>query len=158
MNRRKSVVFVCCLSFLCGFAPRVVSAQSSASVSSATATNPETQSKEITVAGTIQQVKSQHVAGSPAGVHLLIAGPQGFYDTSVGPFLSNEARNQLASGRSIQVIGTVREINGQSFLFARQVTVEGNQITVRNENGFLVRTRPAGQTHTQNTFARGAGQ
>ena len=45
---------------------------------------------EITLAGTVQEVVTHHMAGRPAGVHLMVAGPHGLVDAHVGPFLAKK--------------------------------------------------------------------
>src|ERR1700691_5191074 len=50
---------------------------------------------EITLDGTIQNVISKHVTGSPAGMHLLVAGQHGVVDAHVGLFLSKETKESL---------------------------------------------------------------
>ncbi|MGA2100801.1 MAG: hypothetical protein ABSG34_06830, partial [Candidatus Sulfotelmatobacter sp.] len=42
---------------------------------------------EVTINGTVQTVVAKHVAGSPAGMHLLVSGAQGTVDAHVGPFI-----------------------------------------------------------------------
>lgn len=94
-------------------------------------------SGEITVLGAIRQV-SDHVAGSPAGVHLLVSGPLGSFDASLGSYLSGEIRQALSTGQAVQITGRVQSFNGKDYLLVRQLNVAGHQVTVRNANGFLL--------------------
>jgi hypothetical protein len=94
--------------------------------------------KEITVVGIIRQVPSEHTFGSPAGLHLLLSSPLGTQDASVGPYLDDDVRQALSIGQEIQIVGVIQAINGHNYLLARQLVLADRQITIRNENGFLV--------------------
>jgi len=94
--------------------------------------------RETTLSGIIQEVVTQGEAGGPAGMHLLVAGPQGVVDTHVGPFLSKETTTALQTGASVQVIGAPLSLHGKNYFLARQLTVGGRTVTVRSERGFLV--------------------
>jgi hypothetical protein len=93
---------------------------------------------EITVLGTIRQVISNREAGGPAGVHILIDGPLGSFDASLGSNLPGDVLQALSNGVPVQITGVVRSANGKNFLQVRQLSVGGKQITIRNANGFLV--------------------
>jgi hypothetical protein len=93
---------------------------------------------EITFSGTIQDVVSQHVAGSPAGIHLLVAGPQGVVDAHVGPFLSKETKESLQAGMPVRIVGAMSLQEGKNYLLARELTVGGSTVTVRSERGVLL--------------------
>jgi hypothetical protein len=96
---------------------------------------------EITLNGTVSEVVTKHVAGTPFGMHLMVAGPEGMVDAHVGPYLTKDAQEALHAGLPVQIVGAVEEHNGKSFLLARQLIFEGRTVTVRSENGFLVRAR-----------------
>jgi hypothetical protein len=93
---------------------------------------------EITVTGTIQKVVTKHVKGSPAGMHLLVAGPQGLVDSHVGSFLSKETRATLRVGMPIQLVGAMTLVRGKNYLFVRELTVGDNTVTVRGKQGLLL--------------------
>ena len=93
---------------------------------------------EIKVLGTIRQVVSNHEAGGPAGIHILIDGPLGSFDASLGSFLPGEVRQALSNGTPVEITGIVRSANGKDYLLVRQLNVAGHQVTIRNANGFLV--------------------
>jgi hypothetical protein len=95
---------------------------------------------EITMLGTVRQVVSEHVAGSPAGVHVLIDGPLGSFDASLGSSLTGDVMQALSDGGAVQIIGAVRSVNGKDYLMARQLKVGDHVVTIRNSNGFLVHT------------------
>jgi hypothetical protein len=96
---------------------------------------------EITLNGMVQEVVTKHIAGSPFGMHLMVAGPEGMVDAHVGPYLSKDVQEALHAGLPLQIVGAVEEHNGKSFLLARQLIFGGRTVTVRSENGFLVRAR-----------------
>jgi hypothetical protein len=96
---------------------------------------------EITVNGTVQEVVTKHVPGSPFGMHLLVAGPEGMVDAHVGPYLTRDTQEALHAGLPVEIVGAIEEQDGKSFLLARQLTFGGRMVTVRSENGFLVRAR-----------------
>jgi hypothetical protein len=93
---------------------------------------------EIKVLGTIRQVVSNHDVGGPAGIHILIDGPLGSFDASLGSFLSSEVRQALSNGAPVQITGIVRSANGKDYLLVRQLSLAGHEVTIRNANGFLV--------------------
>ena len=116
---------------------------------------------EIRVDGTIQELVTQRTPGSPAGIHLLIAGTQGIVDAHLGPFVSKETRAALRSGISIQVVGFMTEVNGKQYLLARQLIFEGRVVSVRSPQGFPipdVSGRPSLVRRSSASRARGANQ
>ena len=98
---------------------------------------------EITLNGTIQEVVTKRVAGSPVGMHLLVAGPEGVVDAHVGPYLTKDTQEALHAGLPVQIVGAVEQLHGKSVLLARQLIFGGRTVTVRNENGFLMRAQGA---------------
>ena len=101
----------------------------------------------VTVLGAIRQVVSDHVVGTPAGVHIVIDGPLGSYDASLGSYLPDDIRQALSNGASVQATGVVSSANGKNYLLVWQLTVAGHQVTIRNSNGFLL--RPGSQRHSE---------
>jgi hypothetical protein len=93
---------------------------------------------EVTLNGTVQEVITRHVLGTPAGMHLLIAGPQGTVDAHVGPFLTKDTREALRTGLPIQIVGATEKLHGKQYLLARQLIFGGRMVTVRSERGFLL--------------------
>jgi hypothetical protein len=107
---------------------------------------------EITLNGTIQEVVTQRIAGSPAGLHLLISGSQGMVDAHLGAFLSQDTRDALHSGEWVQIVGAMTKINGKDYLLARQLILGDRTVAIRTQRGFLLhsvalRASPA-QTET----------
>jgi hypothetical protein len=99
---------------------------------------------EITFNGTIQKIVTEHVPGTPVGMHLLLAGPQGQVDAHLGPYLSKETKEALRSGASVQIVGAMLSQRGKTYLLARELVVGGSTVTVRSEHGFLVHGHSAG--------------
>ena len=93
---------------------------------------------EVTMLGTIRQVVSDHVVGSPLGVHILIDGPLGSFDARLRSFLPGDVMQALSDGAPVQIVGAVRSVNGKDYLMARQLKVGGKVVTIRSSNGFLV--------------------
>src|ERR1700730_8321395 len=93
---------------------------------------------ETNLIGTIQQVVTKHVAGSPAGMHLLVAGPEGVVDTHVGPFLRQEAKEALRTGTPVQIVGSTMQLHKNKYFLARELSIGGRTITIRSARGFLV--------------------
>lgn len=94
---------------------------------------------EITLTGTVQQVVTRHTPGSPAGMHLMVAGPQGLVDAHVGPFLSREMKEALHTGTPVQLVGAMASLHGRKYLMVRELNVGGSKVIVRSQHGFLVR-------------------
>ena len=162
MPKRKLFLSLFPLFLVCGIVTSSSSAQNGkSSLSLATAsgwTAKHAPSSDITVAGTIQQVSSEHTPGSLPGLHLLMTSPQGTLDSSIGPFLAESVKATLSSGQQIQVVGFMESINGHSYLVARQLIAGGHQIPIRNEHGSLVHAQsPPGNRslHTRSTLDGG---
>jgi hypothetical protein len=93
---------------------------------------------ETTLDGTIQQVVTRHTVGSPAGMHLMVAGPQGLVDAHVGPFLSKEMKTAVQAGMPVRIVGATTLLHGKSYFLARQVTIGDHTVTVRSPRGILM--------------------
>ncbi|HEV2470675.1 MAG TPA: hypothetical protein VGS78_15900 [Candidatus Sulfotelmatobacter sp.] len=100
---------------------------------------PYDSAHEVIVTGTVQEVITKHSVGSPAGMHLLVNGSEGIVDAHVGPFLSKYVQEALHTGLPIQIVGAMETVHGKQFLLARQLIFGGRMVTVRSQNGFLVR-------------------
>jgi len=93
---------------------------------------------EITLNGTIQTIVTAHVKGSPAGMHLLVTGPEGnVVDAHLGPFLNKATREALQEGTPVRIVGAMTILHGKSYLYARLLTVNDRTITVRSTHGVL---------------------
>lgn len=95
---------------------------------------------EITLTGNVEEVFTKHIAGTPAGMHLWIAGPQGRVDAHLGPYLSKHTRDALHAGTPVQIVGAMETLHGRHILLARQLIFGGRIVTIRSPHGLLVRT------------------
>lgn len=115
---------------------------------------------EVTLNGTIQSVVTRHAKGSPAGMHLLVAGPQGVVDTHIGSMLSKTTRESLHEGKAIKVVGAMTTLHGKDYLLVRTLTIGQRSVTVRSTHGALV-PEHAGEAHrivkTRNQVAANGG-
>jgi hypothetical protein len=102
---------------------------------------------EITVNGSIQMVVTKHVPGSPAGMHLLVDGPEGVVDTHVGSFLSKATKEDLQAGMPVRIVGAMTTERGKRYLLARELTVGNRVVRVRSDRGFLVHDHPVRVRH-----------
>jgi len=100
---------------------------------------------EITLNGTVQQVITKHTKGSPAGMHLMVAGPGGLVDAHVGPFLSKEMKDALHMGTPVQIVGANVSLHGKTYLYARLLSVGGSTVTVRSKHGALAHQHSTSQ-------------
>jgi hypothetical protein len=100
--------------------------------------------EEVTLSGTIEKAIPASASGKPRALYLILSGPRGTIDANVGPYLPAKVQESLAAGQHIEVTGVSRTFNGKNHFLVRQLTVAGQQVTVRNERGFLVRPRNAG--------------
>ena len=95
---------------------------------------------EISIEGTVQEVVSHRIPGSPIGLHVIVSAAQGPLDVHLGPYMSKATVESLKSGTPIGIIGAMMQVNGRDYLLARQINFNGQSVTVRAESGVLVRT------------------
>ena len=100
------------------------------------------QSREVTLAGSVERLVQRPAPGAPAGLHLLLSASGSMVDAHLGPFFSKQNQDALEAGKSVQVVGSMTSVNGLEVMLVRQLTVDGRVITVRNERGFLAREVP----------------
>lgn len=147
MNRRRHLVVLLCSFALGGMVPAIGLAQSTPAVVPSTSFRGASTNQiktlspgdELAATGTIQEVVTTYTPGSPRGVRVILASPQGIIDASVGPYLAADVQQSLAAGESVTVDGVVGTFNGHDYLLVRQMTISDRQVTIRNERGFLVR-------------------
>lgn len=149
MKKSTSFLFVCCATLLSGALPARVMSQSSGSTASSASFRGTKEkaaaAKEVTVTATVQQVLSKGTHGN-SNTRLLVSGPQGVFNADLGPYIPNDVKQSLTAETLVQLAGTMQTIQGQRYLMARELTVANRQITIRNQNGFLVRTKSAEAT------------
>jgi len=93
---------------------------------------------ETTLVGTIQDVIIEHVVGSPAGLHLLVACRQGVVDTHLGRFLCQQAKEVLYTGTPVKIVGTAIQLEDKGYFQARELSVGSRNIAIRNRRGSLI--------------------
>jgi hypothetical protein len=90
------------------------------------------QGTETTVEGTILSVNPQ----APGGMHVTLDTDRGQYDVHLGPqWYLDQQQVSLNPGDRIQVTGSEQMIGGQPSVIARQVTENGNTVTLRTASG-----------------------
>ena len=87
---------------------------------------------------TIQDVIIEHVVGSPAGLHLLLACRQGVVDTHFGRFLCQQAKEVLYTGTPVKIVGTAIQLEDKGYCLARELSVGSRNIAIRNRRGSLI--------------------
>jgi hypothetical protein len=105
--------------------------------------------QDITVTGTVRQLVKTHIPGAPTGVQLLITAPRGTVTANLGTNLGRTVLQSMSPGAAVQIAGVMQTINGKEYLLARNLTIGGNQIIIRNEHGFLTHypTHPRGSVN-----------
>ena len=111
---------------------------------------------ETTLVGTIQEIVTKHVAGSPAGMHLMVAAPQGTVDAHLGPFLSKKTKDAMVVGAPIQLVGAPVQLREKQYFMVRELSVGGSTVAIRNTNGLLV-NYPASPAKARNVVKTGKG-
>jgi len=99
--------------------------------------------KEVTVIGRVERLESHPASGGPGGFHLFISASDKTVDAHLGPFLSKQNREALQPGQLVQIVGRNQNIHGRDVLLARELTVGGRLVNLRNGRGVIVRERPA---------------
>ena len=111
-------------------------------------------SHPVTLLGTIQDVVLHPAPGTLLGEHLIIASTTGIHDVHIGPYAAKNAGKNLRPNATVIVIASPVSLNGKQVFLARQLVVNGQTISVRNQNGFLI--HPAG-ARAQHAAAKTAG-
>ena len=93
---------------------------------------------ENTLIGTVQELVTEHVSSSPAGMHLLVGSPNGVVDAHVGAFLSQQTKEALQAGAQVGVVVQQQE---KGLFLARELNVGSHTVTIRNRRGCLVNSR-----------------
>lgn len=102
---------------------------------------------EITLNGIVQETFTRHEADSPAGLHVVVNGPQGLVDAHLGPYMTKQTQEALKSGTPVQIVGAIERYHGKETLLARRLIFGGRLITVRNDRGFLNREQNGNSSH-----------
>ena len=91
---------------------------------------------EVTVKGTVEEVKQLKGPGGWAGTHLSLKTDAGTIDVHVGPswFLAQN-KISLGKGDQIEVTGSKVKFDDNDALIARELKKEGTSVTLRNAQG-----------------------
>ena len=93
------------------------------------------QGTEVTVQGTVQEVKT-HQHGGETGIHALVKTDYGTFDVHFGPSSFLAARHlTLQRGDQIEVTGSRVELDGTDALLAREVRKYSASAMLRNDQG-----------------------
>jgi DNA/RNA endonuclease YhcR with UshA esterase domain len=103
-------------------------------------------STEITLKGTIEEVKQVSRSGAWTGTHLTLKADQGTFDVHVGP-TTYLAKNQMtfAKGDNIEVTGAKVKYGGADAVLAREVKKGDKTLTLRNAAGIPQWSRGRGR-------------
>lgn len=99
---------------------------------------------EVTLQGTVEKAVAKFPAGSPLGLHVIVATPRGSVDAHLG-LLGMKQANQagIFPGAAIELVGAMVQVGGKELLLVRELTVGGRTMALRNRSGFPVfRTVP----------------
>ncbi len=113
---------------------------------------------EITLEGTIEQVQTRHVTGSPAGLHLMIAGPKGMVDAHLGALLSRQTKELLLAGMPVKIVGAMTTSRGKSYLLTRLLTIGDRTVKVRGKSGIPEMDLSNAKWHPHKTSANKRSQ
>jgi hypothetical protein len=89
------------------------------------------------MSGAVRQLIATHAPGAPAGLELLVDGPQGSFTESLGPNISREVQQNLSQGEAVQISGVFQTIDGKEYLLARNLTVAGTRSLSAKTTDFL---------------------
>jgi len=91
---------------------------------------------EVTVAGTVEEVKQVSRPGGWGGTHLSMTSDAGAFDVHIGPssFLVEKGFS-FAKGDQIKVTGSKVKYDGADALIAREIEKDGKVLTLRDAKG-----------------------
>ncbi|MGC1786007.1 MAG: hypothetical protein WA718_04640 [Terriglobales bacterium] len=96
-------------------------------------------SKEVTLNGTVSSVLTKPSKGMLPGSHLLVKTPYGAVDASLGRFgLQGKGALTIEAGRQVEVTGVMKTLKGKQVFVTRNVKVDGQVYTMRNQHGIPV--------------------
>lgn len=92
---------------------------------------------EITVRGTIVEVRDIARAGTPHGAYLFLKTPTETLKVHLGPSWGlTKNRKALSPGEDVQVVGCFVHHGTSPILLAREIQKAGTVLTFRNAHGF----------------------
>lgn len=91
---------------------------------------------EVTLQGTIEKVIAKAAAGSPLGLHVIVATAGGDVDAHLGLFNMKRTKEVgVVPGATVEAVGAIVQVRGKNLLLVRMLTVGGQTIVIRNESG-----------------------
>jgi hypothetical protein len=108
----------------------------------------KTSSSDVTTSAFVTELINNGSAGSPAGLHLILGAVQGPLDVVAGPYAPKAIR-EIAVGNKLQVTGKMETVNGKSYLFAKQIVLNNETFTIRNDRGAVLRHRTKARAQSQ---------
>ncbi|SDF38066.1 hypothetical protein [Terriglobus roseus] len=107
-----------------------------------------TPGNDVTATAFVTEVINNGVTGSPAGLHLILGTAQGQLDVAAGPYAPKAIR-EISVGNKLQVTGKMETVNGKNYLFAKQLVLNNETFTIRNDRGVVLRHRTKIRTQAQ---------
>jgi hypothetical protein len=100
---------------------------------------------ELTVRGTVIEVRELGRAVAPRGTYLILRTQGGILRVHLGPRAGlGKARPMLAAGEPVEVVGSLARTSREEILLARQVRKGDTVLTFRSDRGFPVIGRHRG--------------
>ena len=96
-------------------------------------------SKEVTLSGTVSSVLYKPAPRMIWGSHLMVETAFGRLDASLGRFgLEGEGALSVTPGRQIQLTGVMKTVRDKEGFLVRSVKANGKTFTMRNKHGIEV--------------------
>lgn len=121
--------------------PAAAQTKTAAAKSFGSAKSSASTTKDITVSGWAQSFQKAPVGKGLQGYQLTLASDKSIYETSLGEQIPASVNSALTEGAQVKITGFLRTVNNRQVLYAKSITVGGQTLTVRNDKGFLVRTK-----------------
>ncbi len=91
---------------------------------------------EVTVKGTVEEVKLISTGRNSGGTHLIVSTEQGKLEVHVGPtWFLEKNKMSFTKGDSVEVTGSKIKLAGADALIAREVKKGDATLTLRNAQG-----------------------
>lgn len=117
-------------------------------------------SSEMTVSGTVQNVKQQSSERMGKGTHITMRADDGrVMNVYLGPKDYLQQQNlKLRSGDKVTLTGSRTSLNGRSVVVAREIESEGTRVTLRSPEGMPAWEQQAARTAGEPQAERMAGE
>lgn len=92
---------------------------------------------EVSLQGTIEKIMAKRDAGSPLGLHVIIATASADVDAHLGLLNAKRASEAgITPGACIRALGAMAQVGAMKILLVRELTARGQTIVIRNKRGF----------------------